>query len=62
MTVDFVQSLPHLDKQTCTEILQLLDTPSREERRNMPGNYQLILVSNIPSEATQMSRMNKQLN
>ncbi|XP_076110877.1 uncharacterized protein LOC143079424 [Mytilus galloprovincialis] len=43
VTVDFVQSLPHLDKQTCTEILQLLDTPSREERRNMPGNYQLIL-------------------
>ncbi|XP_052063477.1 uncharacterized protein LOC127703094 isoform X2 [Mytilus californianus] len=43
VTVDFVQSLPHLDKQTCTEILQMLDTPSREERRNIPGNNQYLL-------------------
>ncbi|CAC5409130.1 ABL1 [Mytilus coruscus] len=43
VTVDFVQSLPHLDKQTCTEILQMLDTPSREERRNIPGSNQYLL-------------------
>ncbi|CAG2248284.1 unnamed protein product [Mytilus edulis] len=43
VTVDFIQSLPHLDKQTCTEVLQMLDSPSREERRNIPGNYQYLL-------------------
>ncbi|XP_063441987.1 uncharacterized protein LOC134722309 [Mytilus trossulus] len=43
VTVDFIQSLPHLDKQTCTVVLQMLDSPSREERRNIHGNYQYLL-------------------
>ena len=43
VTIDFIHSLPHLDKETCTEVLQMLDSPSREER-NIQGNYKYLLV------------------